>query len=137
MTKPFFVIIAGTRGFSNYELLSDVCNHYLSAKISDGIEVCIVSGTARGADQLGEDYACNNNLARIRYPADWDKYGKSAGYRRNEEMAENADALIAFWDGRSKGTLHMMRLAKKRGLRVVVIRYDFPQSEGLVYIDDD
>ena len=58
-----------------------------------------------------------------RFPADWDKYGKAAGYKRNGEMARNADALIAFWDGKSRGTKHMIDLAKKYDLQARVVMY--------------
>ena len=59
----------------------------------------------------------------MRYPADWDTYGKSAGYRRNQLMADNADALVAFWDGQSRGTGHMINLAKERNLKVRIVRF--------------
>ena len=59
----------------------------------------------------------------LSFPADWDKYGKAAGYKRNEEMARNADALIAFWDGKSRGTKHMIDLAKKYDLQARIVMY--------------
>ena len=80
----------------------------------------VVSGTALGGDKLGEQWAENHGVPIARFPADWDKHGKSAGYRRNEEMARNADALIALWDGESRGTAHMIGIAKKAGLKVYV-----------------
>ena len=58
------------------------------------------------------------------YPAQWDKYGKRAGYRRNEQMAEVADGLIAFWDGQSKGTKHMIDIMTEKNLPTKVVRYD-------------
>ena len=85
------------------------------------MEYQIVSGTARGVDQLGEEYAKRNDLAVKKFPADWDRFGKSAGYKRNKQMAEYANALVAFWDGRSRGTKHMIDLAKAAGLSVSVI----------------
>ena len=92
------VIIAGGRTFNDYDLLCKFCNKALSLQT----EIEIVSGTANGADKLGEKYANENGYSIKQFPADWDKYGKSAGYIRNEEMAKYADALIAFWDGKSK-----------------------------------
>jgi len=77
----------------------------------------IVSGGAKGADQLGEQYAKENNYNLRIFPADWDKYGKKAGYIRNEEMAKYADACVCFWDGKSKGTKMMIELAKKYKLK--------------------
>lgn len=86
--------------------------------------VIIVSGHASGADSLGEKFAMDHNLQCELHPADWDKHGKAAGPIQNAEMAEVADALIAFWDGQSRGTRSMIDLAKRKGLQVVVVRYD-------------
>lgn len=80
----------------------------------------VISGTAKGADRLGEAWAAEHDVPCERYPADWDRHGKSAGYRRNERMAECADALIALWDGQSRGTKHMIDIAKRNGLLVRV-----------------
>ena len=74
----------------------------------------IVSGCARGADSLGEKYATEKNYKLHKFPADWDRFGKSAGYRRNQEMAEFADMVIAFWDGKSVGTKHMIDISKSK-----------------------
>jgi hypothetical protein len=63
------------------------------------------------------------NIPCFRFPADWDRYGKAAGYIRNETMAANAEALIALWDGRSPGTKHMIDIARKKGLKVYVHRF--------------
>lgn len=114
------VIIAGGRDFSNYETLKKACDKILVN--SDCME--IVSGTARGADQLGERYAKEKGYMIKRFPADWNTHGKKAGFLRNKEMAEYADALIAFWDGSSRGTNHMINLAKQQGLRVAIVHYD-------------
>lgn len=115
----FRVIIAGGRDFDDYELLVERCDHFLSNKSN----VVIVSDTARGADQLGEKYAEYRGFPVEKFPADWDKYGKSAGYKRNKQMAEHADALIAFWDGKSKGTGHMINLAREKNIGVKVVNY--------------
>ncbi|OJJ16716.1 hypothetical protein BKI52_32945 [marine bacterium AO1-C] len=115
------VIIAGSRGFNDYEVLAKVCDYMLQNQ--DKSEIEIVSGTARGADQLGERYAEDRNYKITRFPADWENLGKKAGYVRNAQMAEYSDALIAFWDGESKGTLHMINLAKEHGLKVKVHRF--------------
>lgn len=112
------IIIAGGRDFNDYNKLKYICDFH----IKDGDE--IVSGKARGADSLGEVYANEMKLNVKEFPADWNKYGKSAGYIRNEEMAKYADRLIAFWDGKSKGTKHMIDLAKKYNLIVSVIGYE-------------
>lgn len=123
---PFRVIIAGTRSFNDYELLRDSCNNLLSEKQRTHI-VVVISGTARGADQMGERYARERGFQLRRFPADWEQYGKSAGHIRNAKMADNADALIAFWDGESKGTKNMIDNARRKGLAVRVIQYQKPK----------
>jgi len=113
------IIIAGSRSFTNYSLLSTHLDHLFSRCVK---EIEIVSGTARGADQMGEHYARWHAIPVRRFRADWDTHGKSAGYRRNKEMAQFADALVAFWDGSSRGTSHMIDLAREHGLRVRIVR---------------
>jgi len=115
----FRIIIAGSRNFNNYELLKEKCDYYLKNKQAD--EVIIVSGTARGADQLGERYARERGLQIESYPANWTKYGKRAGYLRNQEMANVADGLIAFWDGKSRGTKHMIDIMNEKDVNCVRI----------------
>ena len=106
------VIIAGGRDFTDYMKLASACDALLrEVTVSE-----IVSGTAKGADQLGERFANGGGYPIKRFPADWDKHGKAAGPKRNAEMAEYADCLIAFWDGQSKGTKNMIDTAKKKGL---------------------
>jgi hypothetical protein len=68
----------------------------------------IISGTARGVDQLGEEWAAEHDIPVERFPADWNQHGKSAGYIRNEEMAEYADALVAVHVNESLGAGHMI-----------------------------
>lgn len=116
------VIIAGGRDFNDYKLLVDVCDHMLSTQDPKSIE--IVSGCARGADKLGERYAEERGYKIKYFPADWEM-GKSAGYLRNKQMSEYADALIAFHDGFSKGTGHMINLAKEKELKIKVQKYGF------------
>ena len=110
------VIIAGTRDFADYTLLRSFADETL-AGIND---IEIVSGGARGADALGERYARERGRRLKVFPAEWKKWGAAAGPIRNAEMAAYADALIAFWDGKSAGTRDMIRKAEDRGLRVQV-----------------
>ena len=122
--NEFKVIIAGSREFEDYTLLKSQCDYYLQNKLNDPYcTVVIVSGHARGADSLGERYALEKNYKLTKFPANWSLYGKSAGYRRNVDMGNYADALIAFWDGISKGTKHMIDIATNKGLRICVIKY--------------
>ena len=113
------VIIAGGRNFDDFNKLCQVCDEFLQ----DQNKVEIVSGAYKGADLLGERYAAERNYPIKQFPADWRRYGKSAGLKRNTEMATYADALIAFWDGESKGTKHMIELATQTGLIVKVIYF--------------
>lgn len=120
---PFFrVIIAGSRSFNDYGLLCSYCNRLLSV-IQHSHTIVVISGTARGADRMGEQYARERGFQLQRCPADWEQYGKSAGHIRNAKMADNADALIVFWDGASKGTKNMIDIARRKGLAVRIIRY--------------
>jgi ABC-type enterochelin transport system substrate-binding protein len=113
------VIIAGGRNFNDYNKLRESCDNILVNQK----DVEIVSGTAAGADTLGERYAQEKGYEVKKFPAQWDLYGKSAGYKRNQQMAEYADGLIAFWDGKSRGTKHMIDIATNKGLKVRVVRY--------------
>lgn len=117
----FKIIIAGGRDFKDYALLRDTCDKLLSRKrISHSITV--VSGTARGADQMGERYANERGYPIQRFPPDWEHDGKAAGFIRNAQMAGVADALVAFWDGHSKGTSNMIDVARKHDLPVRIVR---------------
>lgn len=114
------IIIAGSRSFADYSLLKEKMNSILKNQNKDDIE--IVSGTASGADKLGERYAKENNLKLKQFPADW-SLGKKAGYIRNEEMAKYADACVVLWDGISKGSKHMINLAEQYNLKLRVIKF--------------
>jgi|TARA_R110000851_G_scaffold130132_1_gene263582 hypothetical protein len=119
MLRPFYkVIVAGSRTATSeatYQLLTERLDNLLSQKKETHL-IVIVSGTANGADKLGERYAGDRNCRVERFPADWDRHGKSAGYKRNVQMAENADALVALWDGKSRGTKHMLDIARERNI---------------------
>lgn len=121
----FKVIIAGSRKYDDYNTLREKCDKILSKKLGDpNIKVIILSGCAHGADTLGERYAHERGLSIEKHPADWDKYGRSAGPKRNAEMAACADALIAFpkLGEANNGTKNMINEAQLRGLQVRVIR---------------
>lgn len=125
------IIIAGSRDFENYQVMHDVLYPLFDrfGLLIPG-ETTIVSGTAKGADRLGERFAKDNELNCIKMPADWDRFGKGAGYRRNAEMAEIADIVICFTNG-SKGTQHMINIAKEKELTLIV--YDFEGEMKEVY----
>jgi len=114
------LVIAGSRGFSNYKLLREMADVVVKDSLE---EIEIVSGGARGADVLGEKYAKERGFPVKSFPANWDLHGKAAGYIRNEEMAEYGNYVLLFWDGESKGTQHMAKLAEKHGCKVYLIKY--------------
>ena len=116
----FRVIVAGSRNIRSKEAVFQKLDILLSNKVKQE-EIQIVSGGARGVDQIGEEYAAARGFLCKRFSADWDTHGKRAGYLRNCQMADNADALVAFWDGESPGTRHMIQTAKNSGLVVRVI----------------
>jgi len=126
------IIIAGSRNFSDWEYFT-----YHFAQLPEWIIfnfVEIVSGGARGADALGERLATGCDVKLTKFVADWDKHGKSAGMKRNAQMAKYADGLIAFWDGKSSGTKHMIRSMKFYEEKFVfVIRTDLSSNNIMQY----
>jgi len=113
------IIVAGSRDFNDKKLLfSKVDKIKISLNISE-----IVSGTARGADTLGEQYAEENGLKCTKFSAEWDLYGKSAGHKRNSLMGEYTDYALVFWDGKSRGSKNMIETMKKFKKPVITIKY--------------
>jgi hypothetical protein len=113
------MIVAGSRAFVDYGFLKKQLDEFLSC-LSDS-DVTIISGMAKGADILAVRYAEEHHLPIIKMPADWIKHGRSAGYNRNLEMAKIATHLVAFWNGKSRGTKHMIDIAVLKGLTTKVI----------------
>lgn len=120
MDKEKRIIIAGGRNFNNYDLLKEKLLKY----IGFNTDVTVISGGAMGADTLGEKFAKEYKLYCMTIPALWNVYGKSAGYKRNVQMAKYASQeegiLFAFWNGVSKGTSHMIDIAKQYGLEIQI-----------------
>lgn len=119
------LIIAGGRDFNDYTLLRSKLDHLLQNIPTDNIE--IVSGGARGADSLGEQYANGRGIKVKQFTPEWKNpdgtVNRAAGHIRNRKMGDYADTLVAFWDGQSKGTKGMIDYAIKKGLSVRVVRY--------------
>lgn len=111
-------IIAGGRDYADYNTLERVAGKIIRPGDT------VVSGGARGADALGERFAERHSLALEVYPAEWERYGKAAGYRRNHRMSLEADGLLAFWDGYSKGTKDMIQQAHKARLEIHIYYYE-------------
>ena len=114
-----YIIIAGSRTFDDYDLLTHKMDHL--TQNPDEIEV--VSGGAKGADQLGERWAQERGHRLKIFPADWNRFGKQAGFIRNAQMAGYATHLVAFFDDSSAGIKHMIQLARKYNLKLRVIRF--------------
>lgn len=115
------LIIAGGRDFNDYILAYRTLDNLLSNTPCENI--VILCGKARGGDTVGEQYALDHGIKIEYYIPDWDGIGKKAGIIRNMEMGDSATHLVAFWDGKSKGTKHMIDYATKKGLQVRVIKY--------------
>jgi hypothetical protein len=116
------VIIAGGRDITGPGYVAEAMMLALR-EWGDCSEVTeVVSGGAAGVDRLGERWARGRQLPVRVFKADWERYRLAAGPRRNAEMAAYADALVAVWDGRSRGTADMIRRARERGLRVYIHR---------------
>ena len=129
------LIIAGSRTITSYTLVRDaVVGSGFWKKYGRDIEV--VCGMAKGVDLLGLKFAKNNNLKWHEFPAEWDnldapdaviktrsdgtKYNVRAGIQRNIRMGEVSDGLLAIWDGKSRGTKHMIDWATANKLEVYV-----------------
>lgn len=110
------VIIAGSRDFLDYDLLKKTMAEVVWSVTE------VVSGKARGADTLGERWAKEMGIPVKPFPADWVKYGDSAGSVRNEQMARYGEALVAFLAKTSKGTKDMIRVAKRYKLPMKVVK---------------
>jgi hypothetical protein len=113
------IIVAGSRSFNDYQLLKARLDFFTQNQS----EIVVISGCAKGADELGERWAAEKGHRVERFPANWSVHGKRAGFVRNVVMADHADAVVVFWDGESRGTKHMLELARKRGLPLRVVRY--------------
>ena len=107
------VAVIGSRNFDDNKVLTKTLDSI------DNFDI-IVSGGAKGADKLGEQYAKERNIPIQIFLPDWKKYGKSAGVRRNKKIIDYCDIVVAFWDGKSKGTLHSLKLASKLKKKIIL-----------------
>jgi hypothetical protein len=120
--KEFKMIVAGGRDFSDRDLLArEIVKAADSLGNNTGLS--IVSGLAKGADLLGLQFAKANGVVYYEFPANWEIHGKAAGFIRNQQMSEFSDGLLAFWDGVSPGTRHMIQTMKALNKPVTVVRY--------------
>ena len=118
------VIIAGGRDFDDYEYMSTKLDElFKDQNVFNNKVIKVISGMAKGADTLGIRYADKHKLTKILFPANWKEYPCIAGFLRNNDMLSIATHLIAFWDGKTSGTKHMIEIAKMKGIPVWVFEY--------------
>ena len=110
------LIIAGSRGLTNRGRIVATAMEMWDGDITE-----IVHGGCRGIDEVGGLWAIHNGIKPIIFNPDWARHGKAAGPIRNNQMAKYADALVAIWDGESKGTWGMIKRADKLGLKMLLI----------------
>lgn len=113
------IVVAGCRYFTDYSAAKAFIEFAIQ-DLREQYDLVFLSGDCVGADKLGERFATENGFAVEHFPADWETFGKSAGPIRNRKMAEAADYVICFWDGKSRGTASMINYAKKLGKPVRV-----------------
>lgn len=128
----FYLLVCGSRSFDDYNLLRNKLNYYLQNKKN----IVIVSGGAKGADSLAEKYAKERGCEIKIFIANWDKYGKRAGYIRNEKMFKYIaqfpeHGCVAFWDGNSRGTMHDINIAKAMKVPIKIVKYQ-KMNEGKI-----
>lgn len=110
--------VVGTRTFHDYLKAEAILREY-DGKVSE-----IISGGAQGADRLAEIYAKEYQIPIRIFKADWKTYGKRAGPMRNKQIVEEADEVVAFWDGTSRGTLSTIEYAREKGIPIQIVRID-------------
>lgn len=117
------VIVTGSRGWTDRSRIADrLCDLQPQRNVTIVVGYNPKTDRPKGVDRIAYQEAEKLGLLVEPHPADWDQYGKPAGFIRNEEMAASgAQLCIAFWDGRSSGTDDMMERAKKHGIPVEVI----------------
>lgn len=135
MSNKFYLLIAGSRTFTDYELMDRKLSKILDRVGVEFSQIVLVHGGARGADSLADRLAHKCGWEVKVFPADWNQFGKSAGYRRNREMHEflakhKNRGCVCFWDGKSRGTQHNFELCKEFGTPLRVIRFDKEESKG-------
>lgn len=123
------LIVAGSRNFNDYEFFSKSLESYL-LEHHKGKTLIFISGRAwKGADAMIIKWCKLNGYPWVEFPADWEKFGRSAGYVRNTEMAKVGKNLLSFWDGMSKGTEHMVKIATRLGLEIHTVLVDPDNKE--------
>lgn len=119
------VIVAGGRDFNDYKLMKEKLDWlFFASDEFDAVPIKIVSGMADGADILAIRYADEREMTKILFPANWNYHRRMAGFLRNEDMLRIATHLVAFWNGQSHGTKHIIDIAREKGIPVWVFNYN-------------
>lgn len=113
------ITIGGCRDFCDYEIFSKFVAEYIENECR-GEKIIILSGHCSGTDLMAERYAKEKEYDLEIFPAEWDKYGRGAGPKRNKEMVEKSDRVLAFWNGKSRGTKNLVETAKKLNKQIAV-----------------
>lgn len=121
--EPFKVIVAGSSGFRNYDLFKEKCDYFLYSKIHLS-EVSILLGTARATGEMIVRYCVEQGITFEPFDAEWERYGQGAPRQCTDSMLKYADAAIVFWDGESTHTKYIIDAAKRKGIKVAVIKVD-------------
>ena len=122
--NAYRVIVTGSRKFLDYDFMcQELDKLFNESRTFAGHEVKIISGMADGADTLAIRYADEHKLTKVLFPANWKRYSCIAGFLRNEDMLSLATHLVAFWDGISSGTHHIIEIAKEKGIPVWVLKH--------------
>lgn len=116
-----YMAVIGSRGYNNYEEFMNYINHYTQNLVAKDLTF-VSGGASSGADALIARFCKEHGLRIIEHKADWNKYGRSAGPRRNIDIVNRADMLLAFWDGESRGSKHSIDLARKKGIPVKIVK---------------
>lgn len=120
--KNFRLVVAGSRDFNNYDLLCSSLDEVVN-NLKSEYNITIVSGTANGADKLGEKYAYKHGIKIERHPANWGRFGRGAGPIRNAEMVKTSDGVVVFWNGESSGAKNIIDCAKAENHLIKVVKY--------------
>lgn len=114
--------IIGGRDFTDYALLECMVHSHFTHLGELGVTE-IVSGGAKGADSLGARFARENGIKLTEHLPDWDRYGKRAGFVRNELIVKDADTVLVFWNGESRGTGNSLSIAKRLKKTTIIVYF--------------
>jgi predicted Rossmann fold nucleotide-binding protein DprA/Smf involved in DNA uptake len=108
------VAVIGSRDFNDYKTLKENIGKIKNISL-------IISGGAKGADSLAEQYALENSIETLVIKPDWKRFNQGAGLIRNKQIVDSSDIVIAFWDAKSKGTAHAIEYAKKQNKEIIIV----------------